>query len=103
MGKKRNGKPIADDVNYWGDGASFSSTSPRGGVMTNTLYRVSLGSLIACFALFAFHVSAQSPPTATEAFNLRIKCKKMSDKKAQESIDINTMAKWEFVAAWNTS
>jgi hypothetical protein len=51
---------------------------PWGGLMSKTLYRISLGSLIACFTLFAFHVSAQSPPTATEAFNLRIKCKKMS-------------------------
>jgi hypothetical protein len=58
--------------------------------VTNTLYRIRLGSLVACFALFAFHVSAQSPPTATEAFNLRIKCKKMSDQKAQELMEGNT-------------
>jgi hypothetical protein len=71
--------------------------------MANALYRISLGSLIACFALFAFLVSAQSPPTATEAFNLRIKCKKMSDEKAQERMEGNVMMKWEYVAAWNTS
>ncbi len=53
--------------------------------------------------LFAVHGSAQSPPTATEAFNLRIKCKKMSDEKARESIDTNSMLQWEFVMAWNTS
>jgi hypothetical protein len=27
---------------------------------------------------------AQTPPTATEAFNLRIRCKQMADKKADE-------------------
>jgi hypothetical protein len=61
--------------------------------MTNTLYRITRGSLIACFTLFAFHVSAQSPPTATEAFNLRIKCKKMSDQRAQEFMEGNTAMK----------
>jgi hypothetical protein len=34
--------------------------------------------------LLAFPSFAQSPPTATEAFNLRIKCKKMSDEKAEK-------------------
>jgi hypothetical protein len=54
--------------------------------------------------LFAIHsASAQSPPTASEAFELRIKCKKMSDEKAQEFIDGNRMGKWELVGAWNTS
>ncbi len=53
--------------------------------------------------LIAVHGFAQSPPTATEAFNLRIKCKKMSDEKAQEFGEQNTMLKWEIVAAWNTS
>jgi hypothetical protein len=71
--------------------------------MTKTLNRISLGYLIACFTVFAFHVSAQSPPTATEAFNLRIKCNEMSDQKAQEVMETNIMLKWEFVAAWNTS
>jgi hypothetical protein len=71
--------------------------------MTKTLNRISLGYLIACFTLSAFPVSAQSPPTATEAFNLRIKCKEMSDQKAQEVMKTNIMLEWEFVAAWNTS
>jgi hypothetical protein len=73
--------------------------------MMNKLYRTALGSVfgLIAFMLFAVHVSAQSPPTATEAFNLRIKCKKMSDEKAQADIEINTMVKWEFVTAWNTS
>ena len=53
--------------------------------------------------LFAIQGSAQSPPTASEAFDLRIKCKKMSDEKAQEFIDLNRMGRWEFVGAWNTS
>jgi hypothetical protein len=93
--------------------------------MTNTLYRAALGTLFAfSFALFAFHVSAQSPPTATEAFNLRIKCKKMSDEKA-EALSWHDMsvadgaamglmspaavAAWndkirpEVVSSWNTS
>jgi hypothetical protein len=73
--------------------------------MTNTLYRTAaLGSIFALsVVLFAVHGSAQSPPTATEAFNLRIKCKKMSDEKAQEFIDGNTSMKLEIVAARNTS
>ena len=54
-------------------------------------------------ALFAVHGSAQSPPTAIEAFNLRTKCKKMPDEKAQSVIDANRMLKWEIVVAWNTS
>jgi hypothetical protein len=64
-------------------------------------YRVAF--LVLSFTLFTVHGFAQSPPTATEAFNLRIKCKKMSDEKAQEFTDGNTMGKWELVAAWNTS
>jgi hypothetical protein len=71
--------------------------------MGKTLYRISLGSLIVFFTTFNLHVFAQSPPTATEAFNLRIQCKKMSDQKAQERIESNTALKWEYVAAWNTS
>jgi hypothetical protein len=55
------------------------------------------------FLLFAVHASAQSPPSATEAFNLRIKCKKMSDEKAQEFTEGNRTLKWEIVTAWNTS
>jgi len=70
----------------------------------NTPHRKALGSALALsLILFAAHVSAQSPPTATEAFNLRRQCKKMSDEKAQEALDTNTMLKWEIVAAWNTS
>jgi hypothetical protein len=72
--------------------------------MMDTRYRAALGSVFALSViLFAAHGVAQSPPTATEAFNLRIKCKKMSDEKAQEFIDGNRMAKWEFAAASNTS
>src|SRR5262249_29185544 len=68
------------------------------------LYRTALGSLFALsFILFAVHGSAQSPPTATEAFNLRIKCKKMSDEKAQGVMEMNSDLKWEIAAAWNTS
>ena len=71
----------------------------------NVLYRNSLRLVSAFigFLLLAAHVSAQSPPTATDAFNLRIKCKRISDEKAQESSEINRMLEWKFVAAWNTS
>ena len=33
--------------------------------------------------LFVVSAFAQTPPTATEAFNLRIKCKGMADEKAE--------------------
>ena len=71
----------------------------------NTLYRTALGSVfgLIAFMLFAVHGSAQSPPTATEAFNLRIKCGKMSDERAQYFIESDRMSEWEMVAAWNTS
>jgi hypothetical protein len=62
--------------------------------------RVVVGSIFAllAFTLIAAHGFAQSPPTATEAFNLRIKCKKMSDEKAQY-----LTGSIEVVAASNTS
>jgi hypothetical protein len=87
-------------------------------------YRAGFGSLCALsLALFAVHGSAQSPPTATEAFNLRIKCKKMSDEKAEElrwhemsvadgaamGMSSAAVAAWndkirpEVVGSWNTS
>jgi hypothetical protein len=73
--------------------------------------------------LLAFPGFAQSPPTATEAFNLRIKCKKMSDEKAEElswhemSVEVGATLGWsparvaaqnnwarpEVVASWSTS
>jgi hypothetical protein len=49
--------------------------------MTNR-YRIAFTCLVVGSSLFAVHGSTQSPPTATEAFNLRIKCKKMSDEKS---------------------
>jgi hypothetical protein len=69
--------------------------------MASKHYRATF--LVLSFALFTVHGYAQSPPTATEAFNLRIKCKKMSDEKEQEIIENNTMLKWEYVMASNTS
>lgn len=70
----------------------------------NTPHRTVLGSVLALsFIVFAAHVSAQSPPTATEAFNLRKQCKKLSDEKAQEFSESNSMLQWQIVAAWNTS
>jgi hypothetical protein len=80
--------------------ASINDKHPR-----YDIARLIFGSFIAFSGtLFAIHgSSAQSPPTASEAFDLRIKCKKMSDEKAQEGIDTNRMLKWEIVQAWNTS
>jgi hypothetical protein len=90
----------------------------------NTLYRAALGSIFALsVVLFAMHASAQSPPTATEAFNLRIKCKKMSDEKAEDvgwhpmSVEVgasvgmspaavaamNEHTRPEVLASWHTS
>ena len=70
----------------------------------NTLRRTALGSAFYLgFILFALQATAQTPPTATEAFNLRRECKKLSDEKAQESLEVNKMLKWEVVLAWNTS
>ncbi|MET4603274.1 hypothetical protein ABIB90_002752 [Bradyrhizobium sp. JR4.1] len=69
----------------------------------NAPHRTILGSAVALtFVMFAAHASAQSPPTATEAFNLRIQCKKLSDEKAQQLSELNSMLKWEIVGAWNT-
>jgi hypothetical protein len=74
----------------------------RGGEMSNC--RTALGCLVAfSSALFAVHGYAQSPPTATEAFNLRIRCKAMAEQKAQEYRDVDSFGKWDIVAAWNTS
>jgi len=60
----------------------MSSGLLEGMKMASKHYRTTF--LVLSFMLFAVHGSAQSPPTATEAFNLRIKCKKMSDDKAEE-------------------
>jgi hypothetical protein len=46
---------------------------------------------------------AQTPPTATEAFNLRIRCKQMADHKAGEFADINAAGKWEILESWGSS
>jgi hypothetical protein len=75
------------------------------GKRMNTPHRTALGFvLLISSILFATYVSAQSPPTATEAFNLRIQCKKFSDEKARELLETNTtLLKWELVTAWNTA
>lgn len=70
----------------------------------NTLHRTIRGSvLVVSFVISTAHTFAQSPPTATEAFNLRRECKKLSDEKAQQLLEMNGMLKWEVAAAWNTS
>jgi hypothetical protein len=43
--------------------------------------------------LIALPAFAQTPPTATEAFNLRIICKRMADKKAEEKADFVALDK----------
>ena len=41
-------------------------------------------SVIAVLPLLLIMCGAQTPPTATEAFNLRIRCKQMAEQKADE-------------------
>jgi hypothetical protein len=59
--------------------------------------------LVLSLALFTVHGFAQSPPTATDAFNLRIQCKRMSEEKAQYFLEGDKKLEWQMVAAWNTS
>jgi hypothetical protein len=44
-------------------------------------------SLALCISIWAGSASGQAVPTATEAFNLRIKCKEMVAEKTQEMTD----------------
>jgi hypothetical protein len=46
---------------------------------------------------------AQTPPTATEAFNLRIRCKQMADLKADALAAGNAALKWEVLESWGSS
>jgi hypothetical protein len=46
---------------------------------------------------------AQTPPTATEAFNLRIRCKHMADQKAGDAAATNAALKWEILRSWGSS
>jgi hypothetical protein len=46
---------------------------------------------------------AQSPPTATEAFNLRIRCKRMADQKAGEQAAGNAALRWEVLESRGSS
>jgi hypothetical protein len=46
---------------------------------------------------------AQTPPTATEAFNLRIRCKQMADQKAGEGATTNAALNWEVVQSSSSS
>jgi hypothetical protein len=64
--------------------------------MRKSLIAVLLSSLlIVC--------GAQTPPTATEAFNLRIRCKQMADQKADEIAAGNALLKWEVVQSFGSS
>jgi hypothetical protein len=67
----------------------------------HTLYRAGLVCIL--FPMLVLQSVAQTPPTATEAFNLRIKCRQMSDKKASDFLESNRLLQWELVSAWNTS
>jgi hypothetical protein len=46
---------------------------------------------------------AQTPPTATEAFNLRIRCKQMADQKAGDLATGNAALKWEVLETSGSS
>jgi len=46
---------------------------------------------------------AQTPPTATEAFNLRIRCKQMADQKADEQAAGNAAVRWEVLESRGSS
>jgi hypothetical protein len=46
---------------------------------------------------------AQTPPTATEAFNLRIRCKQMADQRAGEQVALNAAGRWEVLQWWGSS
>lgn len=46
---------------------------------------------------------AQTPPSATEAFNLRIRCKQMADRKAGEMAEIDAALRWEVVQSSGSS
>lgn len=66
--------------------ASPATNRRREGLMLMRL--VALGSL-----LIAYPALAQMPPTATEAFNLRIVCQLMADKKAEEKANFVALDK----------
>ena len=53
-----------------------------------------------CLSTIAF---GQTPPTATEEFNLRIKCKELADQKAEELDGMSRSAKWEILNSWHAS
>jgi hypothetical protein len=46
---------------------------------------------------------AQTPPTATEAFNLRIRCKQMADQKANDLNAVDAQQGWEVVQLSSSS
>ena len=55
--------------------------------------KLSMGLMLGLFIVSAF---GQTPPTATEAFDLRIKCKTMADEKAESLINTRplTLRRW---------
>jgi hypothetical protein len=60
-------------------------------------------SVIAVLPLLLVVCGAQTPPTATEAFNLRIRCKQMADQKANDLAAGNALLKWEIVQSSGSS
>jgi hypothetical protein len=61
-------------------------------------------SLIVILLLIASgEAVAQTPPTATEAFNLRIRCKQMADQKAGDVAATNAELRWEIVESRGSS
>ena len=55
--------------------------------MTNAFLSLRAAALA---ALLGTSAAAQTPPTATEAFNLRIKCKQLAEEKANALIENET-------------
>jgi hypothetical protein len=59
--------------------------------------------IVILLPLLGIVCGAQTPPTATEAFNLRIRCKQMADQKAGELAAGNAALRWEVLQTLGSS
>jgi hypothetical protein len=59
--------------------------------------------IVILLPLLGIVCGAQTPPTATEAFNLRIRCKQMADQKAGDLAAVDAALKWEVLETWGSS
>jgi hypothetical protein len=59
--------------------------------------------IVILLPLLGIVCGAQTPPTATEAFNLRIRCKQMADRKAGELAAGNAALRWEVLQSSGSS